>query len=536
MTSPLRVWAPAAAHVDLVIDGELVPMAEATGGWHEGPAVAPGTDYLFSVDGGAALPDPRSPWQPHGVRGPSRAVDHEQFTWRTDGVPIDLGRAVIYELHVGTFTREGTFEAVLDRLDHLLDLGVTAIELMPVAEFPGRRGWGYDGVHLWAPHSGYGGPDGLQRLVDGCHARGVAVILDVVYNHLGPDGNVLGEFGPYFTHRYATPWGQAVNLDDSGSDEVRRFFIDNALMWLGDYRFDGLRIDAVHALVDTSAVHVLEQLAVEVAERFPRAVLIAESDLNDPRVVRPRTAGGHGIHAQWSDDFHHALHVALTGERSGYYADFEGWADVATAWTDTFVYAGRHSTHRGRRHGRPVEGVGPQSFLAYLQNHDPVGNRAAGERSAALLSPGRLRIAAAVVVLSPFVPMLFAGEEWGASTPFPYFTDHEDPDLAAAVTEGRRREFAAFGWGPEDVPDPQDPATFASAVLCWDEVATEPHTGLLAWHRELIALRTTLAPAGPGDVSADVDGDRVVLRRPGVTIDIDLAAESVEIVPDGAAG
>ncbi|MGH7266012.1 MAG: malto-oligosyltrehalose trehalohydrolase, partial [Candidatus Rokuibacteriota bacterium] len=469
-------------------------MARTGGGWWTAEVPGAGADYAFALDGGPALPDPRSAWQPHGVHGPSRVVDHDAFAWTDAGWQAPpLAAALVYELHVGTFTAAGTFGAVIERLDHLVDLGVTHVELMPVVEFPGRRGWGYDGVDLFAPHHAYGGPDGLKRLVDACHARRLAVLLDVVYSHLGPAGNYLARFGPYFSTRHRTPWGEPVNLDGPDSDEVRRFFCDNALSWLRDYHADGLRIDAVHAIVDTSAVHFLEALAAEVEALSARLgrhlVLIAESDLNDPRVVQPRGAGGYGMDAQWSDDFHHALHTVLTGERGGYYADFGRLADVARALEAVFVYDGRYSGFRRRRHGRPVTGLSGHRFLGYLQNHDQIGNRARGERSSHLLSPRLLAVGAAVVLTAPFVPMLFQGEEWGATAPFLYFTDHEDPALGLAVTEGRRQEFAAFGWAPSEVPDPQAEATFERSKLDWGERAREPHRTLLEWHRALVRLR-----------------------------------------------
>jgi maltooligosyltrehalose trehalohydrolase len=375
----------------------------------------------------------------------------------------------------------------------LAELGVTHVQLMPVAEFSGRRGWGYDGVALFAPYHVYGSPDDLKRLVDACHAHGLAVILDVVYNHFGPAGNYLSKFAPYFTHRYNTPWGDAVNLDDADSHEVRRFFCDNALMWLRAYHFDGLRLDAVHALIDTSACHFLEQLAAEVdtleAVVGRHLVLVAESDLNDPRVIRAREAGGLGMDAQWSDDFHHAVHALLTGERSGYYEDFGTHADVARAFQEAYVYGGAYSRHRRRQHGRRPHDVPGWRFVVALQNHDQVGNRAAGERLTQLVSPGRLRIAAALLLSSPFVPMLFQGEEWGASTPFQYFTAHEDEELAVRVSEGRRNEFAAFGWDPASIPDPQAVETFEQSRLRWDEVATPGHAQILEWYRALIRLR-----------------------------------------------
>ena len=490
-----RVWAPAASRVEIEVDGTQLLMIPGDGGWWtvEVDGCGPGSDYTYRLDGGPPLPDPRSAFQPSGVHGPSRLVDHDAFPW-TDGAwrGAHLPSAVVYELHVGTFSPEGTFDGAIERLDHLVALGIDAVELMPVAEFSGDRGWGYDGVDLYAPHHVYGGPDGCKRLVDACHNRGLAVILDVVYNHLGPAGNYLPRFGPYFTDRYRTPWGEAVNLDGPGSDEVRAFFLDNATQWLVDYHMDGLRLDAVHAILDTSAVHFLEELSSRVNELANavgrRLWLVAESDLNDPRLVRAVDAGGYGLDAQWSDDFHHALHVAITGERSGYYQDFDGIADVVTALGGTFVYAGRFSAHRGRRHGRAASGLPGWKFFGYLQNHDQVGNRAMGERSSMLMSIDRLRVAAALVLLGPFVPMLFQGEEWGASTPFQYFTDHADAELGAQVSEGRRREFASFGW-ETGVPDPQDPATFARSVLDWDEVELDDHAALLRWHTDLIELR-----------------------------------------------
>ena len=540
-----RVWAPNAVAVELDLTGRRVAMAAADRGWFEAdvPDVGPGTDYGFSLDGGPVRPDPRSPWQPTGVDGPSRTVDHAAFPWTDAGWRgVHLPSTVIYELHVGTFTPEGTFDAVIRRLDHLVDLGVDVIELLPVAEFPGTRGWGYDGVDLYAPHSAYGGPDGLKRLVDACHARGLGVVMDVVYNHLGPAGNYLGGYGPYFTDRYATPWGQAVNLDQAGSDEVRAFFVDNALMWLRDYHCDGLRLDAIHAILDTSAMHLLEELAVEV-EALAASVgrplfLVAESDLNDPRVVRRREVNGYGMDAQWSDDFHHAVHATLTGERDGYYADFGSLTGIATALRRAFVHAGAYSPYRDRRHGRYDATLSGHRFLGYAQNHDQVGNRAQGERSAALMSPGRLRLAAALVLTSPFVPMLFQGEEWAAGTPFQYFTDHADPALGQAVSEGRRSEFVAFGWKPADVPDPQDPATFERSRLDWSELGEKDHAAMLDWHRRLVALRRSVPELTDGrldlvDCRVDEDAGWLVVRRGPVTVAGNIGPGAVELAADG---
>ena len=532
----VRVWAPGASAVDLVTDDRARhPLsAEAGGWWVSGPLLA-GTRYLLSVDGGDPVSDPRSPWQPDGVDGYSATVDHDAFGWTDAGWtgPVPLASAVFYELHVGTFDAVGTFDGVIAHLAHLRRLGVTHVELMPVNEFPGVRGWGYDGVLLYAPHHAYGGPDGLKRLVDAAHATGLAVVLDVVYNHLGPSGNHLSKFGPYFTDRYATPWGDAVNLDGPGSDGVRRFFVDNALMWLRDYHVDALRIDAVHALLDASATHLLEQLGSEVGELSGRVgrhlQLIAESDLNDPRVVARRETGGYGMDAQWSDDFHHALHSAITGERDGYYADFGHLEHLATALRRAWVYAGDYSPHRDRVHGREPFGIPGWRFLGYLQDHDQIGNRATGDRVAAGVSRGRLLAGAALVVCAPFTPMLFMGEEWGTTAPFPYFVDHTDPELADAVRDGRRREFAAFGWDPASIPDPQDPQTAASAVLDWGEPEQGGPAEILDWWRTLLRLRRERPELTDGRldrvrVEFDDAAGWLVLRRGGVAVGVNLGA------------
>jgi maltooligosyltrehalose trehalohydrolase len=486
-------------------------MKRAKGGWWtvDVADAKPGSDYGFRLDGGDILPDPKSPFQPYGIHGLSRLVDHSSFGWSdSQWRPKPLSSAIIYELHVGTFTPEGTFRAVIEKLDYLSELGITHVEIMPVNEFSGSWGWGYDGVDLYAPHHAYGTPDDLKAMVDACHAKGLAVLLDAVYNHLGPTGNYLPEFGPYFTDAYATPWGSAVNLDDQGSHEPRRFLIDNALMWLSDYHFDGLRLDAVHALHDFSAIHFLEQVSIEVdalsAHLGKRLVVIAESDLNDPRIVRSRDAHGFGMDAQWSDDMHHALHSVLTGENIGYYEDFGGFDDLAVALKEAYVYSGDFSEHRQRRHGRRVLGLSGHRFLAYSQNHDQVGNRATGKRLSQMISPGYQKIASALVLTSPFVPMLFMGEEFSASTPFQYFTDHQDEELGRNVSEGRRSEFAAFGWKPDEVPDPQDPQTFQRSKLKWDEVGSGLHAEMLDWYRQLIALRKQTSDLTDGHLE-DVD-------------------------------
>lgn len=510
------VWAPDASVVELDLSGDRRPMSARAGGWWEldVPAAGPGTDYAFRVEGSEPLPDPRSRWQPNGVDGPARVWDRAEGP-RVPWQGRALAGSVLYELHIGTFTPKGTFAAAVDHLDHLVELGVDLVELMPVAAFPGRSGWGYDGVHLWAVHEPYGGPVGLARFVDACHERGLGVVLDVVYNHLGPSGNRLPSFGPYFTDRHHTPWGAAVNLDDAGSDEVRRWIVENALMWLGEFGIDGLRLDAVHALVDERAVHVLEELSADVdalaAATGRPLFLVAESDLNDPRVVTPREAGGLGVHAQWSDDLHHALHTLLTGERQGYYADFGSAATVATVLTSAFFHADTWSSFRGRRHGRPVDRARTEGwrFVAYLQDHDQIGNRATGDRIGATIGPDLLAVGAALVLTSPFTPMLFMGEEWGASTPWQYFTDHQEPELAEAVRTGRRAEFAGHGWEADDIPDPQDPATVRASTLRWDELSASPHDRLLRWHRDLIALRHRVPDL------ADPRLDRVRVRHDG---------------------
>jgi maltooligosyltrehalose trehalohydrolase len=535
MSATFRVWAPIPGQVQLALGGQRLPMQRGPDDWwHLTVAAAgPGSDYGFVLDGEGPFPDPRSPWQPDGVHSRSRVVDHAAFAWSDAGFQArPLAAAVIYELHAGTFTPAGTFESAIAKLDHLVQLGVTHVELMPVAHFSGEHGWGYDGVDLFAPHRAYGGPDGLKRLVNACHARGLAVLLDVVYNHLGPSGNYLARFAPYFTDCYHTPWGRAVNFDGPYSDEVRRFFCDNALMWLRDYHCDGLRLDAVHAIVDRSARPFLEQLGDEVRQLAEqtgrRLVVIAESDLNDPRLLWPRERGGFALEAQWSDDFHHALHTVLTGERNGYYADFGTLADLAKALGHAYVYDGRYSVHRKRRHGRPPAGLDGHRFLGYAQNHDQVGNRARGERLSQLVTPGRLKIAAALVCTAPFVPLLFQGEEWGASTPFQYFTDHPEPDLARAVREGRRREFAAFGWKPEDVPDPQARETFARSKLNWAELAAAPHAEILAWHRQLLRLRQTEPALRDGRLDRvqtrfDEAARWLLLERGPITVAVNLA-------------
>ncbi len=541
------VWAPAAARVDVEVAGRPYPMRAAgrPDWWQADVDAPPETDYAFRLDGGEALADPRSPRQPSGPAGPSRTYDHSAFTW-TDagwrGTP--LPGAMVYELHVGTFTRGGTLDAAIGRLDYLASLGVTVVEIMPVAAFPGEHGWGYDGICLWAVHEPYGGPDALKRFVDACHSRGLGVFLDVVYNHIGP-GNHLASFGPYFTSAYTTPWGPAVNLDQPGSDEVRSFVIGNALMWLRDYHMDGLRLDAVHALEDHRALNLLEELAVAVdalaAASGRSMILVAESDLNDPRLITARQAGGYGFTAQWSDDFHHAVYTAVTGERQGYYADFGTLFAVAKTLTRAYFHDGIWSSFRGRTHGRPVDVLQVPSyrFVCFLQDHDQVGNRAIGDRIAAKLRSdprheGLLRVAAGLVLTAPFTPMLFMGEEWGADTPWQFFTDHTDPGLAAAVSEGRRSEFAAHGWGRAEIPDPQDKETFLRSKLDWTQQDREPYLSLLSWYKSLLALRRArpeLTDPRLDRVRADYDEEArwLLVTRGSLRVAANLGTAPVEL-------
>jgi maltooligosyltrehalose trehalohydrolase len=488
------------------------------------PAQA-GERYRYRLDGGDELPDPASRWQPEGVHGPSALVDPSAFTWADDGFRAPpLAEHVIYELHVGAFSEQGTFDGAIARLDDLAELGISAIEIMPVAQFPGARNWGYDGVDLWAPQTSYGGPEGLRRLVDACHARGLAVILDVVYNHLGPEGNYLERFGPYLSDRHHTPWGQGVNVDGNGGDEVRRFLAGNALHWLGEYHIDGLRLDAIAGIVDTSAEPFLRELGEAVAQLGARErrtlVLIAESDLNDPRVILHEPPGSFGLDSAWCDDVHHALHTVLTGEREGYYADFGSLGDLAKALRQGFVYDGRRSVVRGRRHGTAPVGLDGPDFVVFSQNHDQVGNRALGERLGQLVDLERSKLAAGIVLLSPFVPLLFMGEEYGETAPFLYFTDHGDEELNTAVREGRAREFAAFARAGT-LLDPHDPEALERSRLDWGLRAQGSHARLLELYRELLRIRRESAPLARLSLRdatvTTVDPDRTLLlhRRAG---------------------
>jgi len=538
------VWAPKPRRVELVVGGRRLAMKQGERGWWElaGVEAHAGMRYGFALDAGEVRPDPRSPSQPDGVLGLSEVVDHSTYAWNDgDWRGTQLEGAVLYELHPGTFSPDGTFDGIIERLPHLARLGVDAIELMPVAEFSGDRGWGYDGADLFAPHHAYGGPAGLKRLVDACHSARIGVVIDVVYNHLGPVGNFLSEFGPYFSDRHRTDWGAALNFDGTASDEVRRFAVDNALMWIRDYHADGLRLDAVHAIVDQAPLHILEQLALEVerlaAEVRRSTFVIAESDLNDPRFVRNRDAGGYGLDAAWADDWHHSLHSALTAERTGYYEDFGSLEKLGKALRQAWVYDGEWSSHHQKTRGRRAPDLPSHSFVIAVQNHDQVGNRAAGDRMSALMDEGSLKAAATLLLTAPFTPMLFQGEEWAASSPFQYFTDHTDPDLGAAVREGRRREFAAFGWLPEAVPDPQDRATFDRSKLAWDELDQSYHQRVLDWYRALIELRRRLpVRRDSAGIRADVDDDlrTIVFERDGISVRVNLGkADWISSISEG---
>ena len=534
------IWAPRAKTMSVKWRDQVLPMKgpNKRGWWTLVVEDACcGDQYAFLIDDDPmAYPDPRSLRQGDGVHGPSRLYDHEDFTWHDQlwrGSPKT--GAILYELHIGTFSEAGTFDGAIEHLDYLAELGITHIELMPVAEFAGQRGWGYDGVALFATHEPYGGPDGLKRFVDACHSRGLSVILDVVYNHFGPVGSYANKFGPYLTKRHKTPWGDAVNLDEGGSDEVRRFFVDNALMWLKDYHCDGLRFDAVHEYIDRSAVHFMEQLSTEV-ERLGSTVgkefyLIAESDLNDPRVIRPREAHGYGMDSQWSDDFHHALFSLLyTKEMDrGYYGDFGKLSDLHKALKHAFVYDGQYSSYRKSKHGRMAEGLSAHHFVHFDQNHDQVGNRAKGERLEQLCGLDAAKVAIGLVLMAPYVPMLFMGEEFAASTPFQYFADHEDDEMRRLVAEGRKRDFAVFGFG-EDVPNPEEIETFERSKLNWGEIGEGKHAEMLAWTKSLIKLRRCTVALNDGSmqhllVSSDDARRTLVLVRDEVRVVVNLGEE-----------
>ena len=507
-----RVWAPQIAPVGVRLLGtdRLVPLEKSGRGYYEAIVedVRPGDLYYVHLGSRTERPDPASRFQPQGVHGPSAVID-PQFAWDdADWSGTALGDYIIYELHVGTFTPAGTFEAVIPYLDYLSELGITAVELMPVAQFPGTRNWGYDGVFPFAVHDSYGGPEGLKKLVNACHRRGLAVVLDVVYNHLGPEGNYLGDFAPYFTERYRSPWGPALNFDGSYSDEVRKFFIQNALYWLGEFHIDALRLDAVHAILDHAPFTFLEELSVEVereAKRLSRPMfLIAESADNNARLLRSRERGGYALHGQWNDDFHHCLHTLLARDRGGYYEDYGDFAQLVKAYREGFVYSGEYAPFRKRRHGSSSRDIPARQFVVFAQNHDQVGNRRLGDRLTQTVSFEQLKLAAGLVMLAPFIPLLFMGEEYGETAPFPYFVSHSDPELIESVRRGRRAEFASFEWQGE-IPDPQDETTFLSAKLRHELRHGGKHKILLEFYRELISLRKSL----PALARSDKDGMEV---------------------------
>ncbi len=528
----IRVWAPNVSTVRLRAGGSVTDLAPAGDGWWTGPDLAPGTDYAFLLDGSdEAIPDPASRCQPDGVHGPSRVYDQHAFEWHDqDWAGRDLTAAVVYELHVGTFTPGATFDAAIERLDHLVALGVTHVELLPVNDFNGVWNWGYDGVLWYAVHEAYGGPDGLKRFVDAAHGLGLAVVLDVVYNHLGPSGNYLPRFGPYLKSGRNT-WGDLVNVEEPN---VRRFIIDNALMWLRDYHVDALRLDAVHALQDGSPTHILAELAAAtdtLATMVDRPLtLIAESDLNDPVMITPRSLGGYGLAAQWDDDVHHALHSMLTGETQGYYCDFGPLHVLAKTFTKAFLHDGTFSTFRGRVHGRPIDParqLGWQ-FVVCLQNHDQVGNRAVGDRLPELTTPELVKVGAVLLLTSPFTPMLWMGEEWAASTRWPFFTSHPEPELAEATAKGRIAEFAGHGWDTSQMIDPQDPQAYRSAILDWSEPAAPGHAEVLDLYRRLTALRAAepdLRDPHLDQVAVDFDeaANWLVVHRGGFRVAVNLA-------------
>lgn len=520
------VWAPLATTVDLEIvapQHRTIPMnVQERGYWHTAiDGLSPDTQYRFLLNKEKSRPDPASRFQPEGVHGPSQVINHQSFQWEDESWKgMELPQMIMYEIHIGAFTPEGTFDAIIPRLNELRELGITAIELMPVAQFPGERNWGYDGVYPFSVQASYGGPASLKRLVNACHQKGLAVILDVVYNHVGPEGNYLNHFGPYFTDRYKTPWGKAVNFDGAESDEVRRYFIQNALYWFEHFHIDALRLDAVHAIYDTSARPFLQELAEEV-EAYRRATgkkhyLIAESDLNDTRLIRPRELGGFGLDAQWCDDLHHSLHTLLTGERTGYYVDFGTMDHLIKSLRKGYAYSGQYSFYRKRRHGNSALDRPASQFVVNSQTHDQVGNRMRGDRSSTLVSFEALKLAASVVILSPYLPLLFMGEEYGEQAPFLYFVSHSDWDLIEAVRRGRKKEFESFRWQGEP-PDPQSPESFLASKLRWEDREKDTHKILREFYRHLLQLRKehpVFAHAGKDHLDAvALEGNMVLAMR-----------------------
>jgi maltooligosyltrehalose trehalohydrolase len=536
------VWAPNPALVRLDVDGTRHPMTHSDDGWWRTTVDVPGTArYGFLLDDDdTVLPDPRSPRQPDGVHARSQLWDAAAVAWTDAGWQgRSIEGTVIYEMHVGTFTPAGTFDSAVERLDYLVDLGIDFVELMPVNSFSGTHGWGYDGVLWYSVHETYGGPDGLVRLIDACHARGLGVLIDAVFNHLGPSGNYLPKYGPYLTEAN-TGWGQGINVSGADADEVRNYILDCALRWMKDFHADGLRLDAVHALADHTAIHILEELATEtdaLSEQLGRPLsLIAESDLNDPRLITPRDRGGYGMTAQWDDDIHHAIHTAVSGERQGYYSDFGSLEALSNTLKNGYFHAGSYSSFRRRRHGRPLDTatIPATRLLAYTSDHDQVGNRATGDRPSRYLDFGQLAVKAALVLGSPYTAMLFMGEEWASSSPFQFFTSHPEPELARATAEGRKAEFAEHGWDADEVPDPQDPETFRRSKLQWNEVDTGDHARLLELYRALIALRhdePDLADPWLDHMRIDFDEEQrwIVLHRGTIAVACNLSDRSVTI-------
>lgn len=539
-----KVWAPRVERMRVQVNGgEPKPLQQHSDrGWWLlcDPDAHPGDEYAFLLDDDTiAYPDPASRWQPNGVHAASRIYDQSAFPW-TDANwhPAPLSSGIVYELHIGTFSQEGTFDGAMQHLDYLVSLGITHIEVMPVNEFAGDRGWGYDGVFLYAVFEPYGGPDGFKRFVNACHAKNLAVILDVVYNHFGPVGNYTNRFGPYLTEKYHTPWGAAVNFNEGGSDEVRRFFLDNALMWLRSYHCDGLRLDATHEFIDRSAVHFMEQLSSEV-HRLGTTLgktfsLVAESDLNDPKFVRPVEAHGYGMDAQWSDDFHHSLFTLLWSDPGrGYYDDFGTMDDLVKSIKGAFVYDGQYSRYRRHSHGRPVHDTPAHRFFGFIQNHDQVGNRAAGERLEHLVGVEASKVALGIVLTAPFVPMLWMGEEFAASAPFLYFADHEEEEMRRLVSEGRKKDFAAFGWNEDEIPDPEASETFERSKLNWAEINEGRHAEMLQWTRDLIKLRRSTVDLNDADfghvhVSCAAEGRTLDMRRGAIRVLANLGEEPAE--------
>lgn len=536
------VWAPVPRMVRLDVDGALTDMSRTDDGWWRAVVDCdPEARYGFVLgDDPTVLPDPRSPRQPDGVHGPSQLWDANAFHWTDDRwTGRSIEGSVIYELHTGTFTSAGTFDAAIEKLDYLVDLGADFVQLMPVNAFNGEYGWGYDGVLWYAVHEPYGGPAGLARLIDACHTRGLGVLIDAVFNHFGPSGNYLPRFGPYLSSA-SNPWGEGVNLCGADADEVRRYVIECALRWMRDFHADGLRLDAVHALVDNTAINILEELATEtdsLSEVLGRPLsLIAETDLNDPRLITPRSQGGYGLTAQWDDDIHHAIHTAVSGERQGYYSDFGSMATLATTLKNGYFHAGTYSSFRQRRHGRPLDiaSIPATRLMAYTCTHDQVGNRAVGDRPSQNLTRGQLAVKAALALGSPYTAMLFMGEEWASSRPFQFFSSHPEPELARATAEGRRSEFAGHGWDAADVPDPQDPETFHRSKLDWDEISQPEHARMLEFYRALIVLRRNEPDfRDPWLTHLEIDYDErsrwILMHRGRIAIACNLNCEAVEV-------